>query len=96
MEAEGHNKGEAHGRKVKDPLGDDEADGEEKVGGRNEGEDEPSNGHHQLPAQGIAFEENFNLGGQRLPRERIPCFEGCKYEMKDCSDCEQGEQVARV
>lgn len=78
MEAEGHNKGEAHGRKVKDPLGDDEADGEEKVGGRNEGEDEPSNGHHQLP------------------RERIPCFEGCKYEMKDCSDCEQGEQVARV
>ena len=75
VEAEGHNKGEAHGRKVKDPLGDDEADGEEKVGGRNEGEDEPSNGHHQLPAHTIAFEENFN----RSPREGVPYFEGCKY-----------------
>ena len=34
--------------------------------------------------------------GPNSPRERIPCFEGCKYEMKDCSDCDQGEQVARV
>ena len=62
MEAEGHNKGEAHGRKVKDPLGDDEADGEEKVGGRNEGEDEPSNGHHQLPAQGMHLRKTSILG----------------------------------
>ena len=79
MEAKGHDKGEAHGRKIKDPLGDDEADGEEKVGGRKEGEDEPGNGDHQLPAQRIALEGNCNLGHQRSPRERIPCFEGCKY-----------------
>ena len=65
MEAEGDNKGEAHGRKVKDPLGNDEADGEEKVGGRNEGEDEPSNGHHQLPAQRITFEEKINAHLER-------------------------------
>ena len=56
MEAEGDDKGESHGRKIKDPLGDNESNGEEKIGSGNEGEDEPSDGHHQLPDQGLVIE----------------------------------------
>ena len=52
MEANGHDEGESHGRKVKDPLGNDEANREENVGSRDEREDHPSNGHHHLPGVG--------------------------------------------
>ena len=58
MEAEGDDKGESHGRKIKNPLGDNESNGEEKIGSGNEGEDEPSDGHHQLPDQGVVISEN--------------------------------------
>ena len=40
MEAKGHDKGEAHGRKIKDPLGDDEADREQQIGCRQEREEQ--------------------------------------------------------
>ncbi len=43
---------EAHGGKVEDPLGDDEADGEEKVGGREEGKDEEGEAEADHPAVG--------------------------------------------
>ena len=38
--AKGHKEAEAHGGEVEDALGHHEADGEEQVGGRDEGEDQ--------------------------------------------------------
>ena len=49
MEAEGHNKGEAHGRKIENPLGDNKSHREENVCGGDEGKDEPRDRHHHLP-----------------------------------------------
>ena len=49
MEAEGHNKREAHGRKIENPLGNNKSHWEENVCGRDEGKDEPRDRHHHLP-----------------------------------------------
>ena len=51
MEAEGHNKREAHGRKIKNPLSDNKSHREENVCGGDEGKDEPRDRYHHLPEE---------------------------------------------
>ena len=54
MEAEGHNKREAHGRKIENPLGDNKSHREENICGGDEGKDEPRDRHHHLPKDVIS------------------------------------------